>query len=67
MLSVKRFSNSNEVTPNPIQIHSTANTKPCSCNFNPFDKLDNAPQESNYCILNYNDRNNGMLMSSQGE
>ena len=54
------------VTPNPIQIHSTANTKPCSCNFNPFDKLDNAPQESNYCILNYNDKASNAYVQSGG-
>ena len=54
------------VTPNPIQIHSTANTKPCSCNFNPFDKLDNAPQESNYCILNYNDKASNAYILSGG-
>ena len=54
------------VTPSAIQIHSTANTKPCSCNFNPFDKLDNAPQESNYCILNYNDKASGAYVQSGG-
>ena len=54
------------VTPSAIQIHSTANTKPCSCNFNPFDKLDNAPQESNYCILNYNDKASGAYVLSGG-
>lgn len=54
------------VTPNAIQIHSTANTKPCSCNFNPFDKLDNAPQESNYCILNYNDKDGNASVGSAG-
>ena len=54
------------VTPNAIQIHSTANTKPCSCNFNPFDKLDNAPQESNYCILNYNDKDSNANVLSGG-
>ena len=54
------------VTPSAIQIHSTANTKPCSCNFNPFDKLDNAPQESNYCILNYNDKEFNAYVVSGG-
>ena len=54
------------VTPSAIFTHSTANTKPCSCNFNPFDKLDNAPQESNYCILNNNDKDSNVSVDSAG-
>tara|TARA_Y100001980_G_scaffold34039_1_gene11774 strand:- start:38 stop:5056 length:5019 start_codon:yes stop_codon:yes gene_type:complete len=53
------------VTPSAIQIHSTANTKPCSCNFNPFDKLDNAPQESNYCVLG-NDKDTNANIGAAG-